>query len=285
MKHDDIKRDAVRFLAQQSERGGTLWSKPAGVGKLTGEEPSAHSEPVEQIPAEALEQRPSKPVVPVAKPGSSGAWERGAPEPEAVVPVQGQLENPFPAFTDLTEFNNAICNCQKCPLRKTRNHFVFGVGDPKADLLVVGEAPGADEDAKGEPFVGRAGKLLDQILGAVQLERGKGVYIANILKCRPPNNRDPLPSEVEECEPHLIKQIQLIQPKLILALGRIAAQTLLNTTTPLSKLRGQLHDYHGVPLMVTFHPAALLRNPNWKRPTWEDVQEMKRLLDEKRGGA
>ncbi|MCB2198273.1 uracil-DNA glycosylase [bacterium] len=208
--------------------------------------------------------------------------DRGAPEPEPVIPTPGELENPFPSYTDLDAFNNAICNCQKCPLGKTRNKFVFGVGDPNADLLVIGEAPGADEDAKGEPFVGRAGKLLDQILGAVQLERGDGVYIANILKCRPPNNRDPLPAEVDECEPHLIKQIQLIKPKLILALGRIAAQTLLKTTLPLSKLRGKLHDYHGVPLMATFHPAALLRNPNWKRPTWEDVQEMKRILDEKR---
>lgn len=283
MKHDEIQRDAVRFLAQQSERGGTLWSKPAGVGKRSIEEALI----ADQVRAETapVAQEVTAPEVATRPTDEQPAGDRGAPEPVAVVPKPGQLENPFPSFTDLDSFNQAICNCQKCPLGKTRNNFVFGVGDPHADLLVIGEAPGADEDAKGEPFVGRAGKLLDQILAAVQLERGKGVYIANILKCRPPNNRDPLPEEVAECEPHLIKQIELIKPKLILALGRIAAQTLLKTNTPLSKLRGQLHDYHGVPLMVTFHPAALLRNPNWKRPTWEDVQEMKRLLDEKRAEA
>lgn len=276
MKNDDLQRDAVRFLAQQSERGGTLWSRPTGVGKRTVEEPFMADQPTSEELDVALHSDVSEKLI------DQTMADRGAPEPEPVIPTPGELENPFPSYTDLDAFNNAICNCQKCPLGKTRNKFVFGVGDPNADLLVIGEAPGADEDAKGEPFVGRAGKLLDQILGAVQLERGDGVYIANILKCRPPNNRDPLPAEVDECEPHLIKQIQLIKPKLILALGRIAAQTLLKTTLPLSKLRGKLHDYHGVPLMATFHPAALLRNPNWKRPTWEDVQEMKRILDEKR---
>ncbi len=209
---------------------------------------------------------------------SDSVYPRGAPEPEEVVPVPGQLEDPFPAFQQIEAFQQAIKSCQKCPLSRTRNRLVFGVGDPRADLVLVGEAPGADEDMKGEPFVGRAGQLLDKILAAVEMERGDNVYIANILKCRPPNNRDPLPSEVAECEPHLVKQLQLLQPKLILALGRIAAQTLLKTKDPLSKLRGRLHDYHGVPLMVTFHPAALLRNPQWKRPTWEDVQEMVRIL-------
>ena len=281
MKNDDLKRDAARYLAQHSERDRTLWTAPAGVGKMAVKsmETSGSRETDTAAPKEE-----STPVA-FHETASSGEWDRGAPEPESTIPVPGEIENPFPQYSVLSDFEKAICNCQKCPLGKLRKNFVFGVGDPNADLVVVGEAPGADEDAQGIPFIGRAGKLLDQILEAVDLRRGEGVYIANILKCRPPGNRDPQPSEVEQCEPHLIKQLHLLQPKLILALGRIAAQTLLKTSAPLSKLRGKLHDYHGVPLMVTFHPAALLRNPNWKRPTWEDVQEMKRLLDERRENA
>ncbi|MBD3167834.1 uracil-DNA glycosylase [bacterium] len=181
----------------------------------------------------------------------------------------------------MEEFRRAICNCKKCPLGDTRNRFVYGVGDQNARLVLVGEAPGADEDKLGEPFVGRAGQLLDKILAAVNLSREKDVYICNILKCRPPRNRDPLPEEVEQCEPHLVKQLQLLQPQLILALGRVSAQTLLKTKDSLSKMRGKVWNYHGIDLMVTFHPAALLRNPQWKRPTWEDIQQMKKLLDEK----
>ncbi len=218
----------------------------------------------------------------VTEQGKKVEWPHGAPEPEPVIPLPGQVEDPFPDYDDLDAFNEAISGCHKCPLGATRNKFVFGVGDPNADLVLIGEAPGAEEDRLGEPFVGRAGKLLDQILEAVDLKRGDGVYIGNILKCRPPGNRDPIPSEVEQCEPHLVKQLQLLQPKLIVSLGRIAAQTLLRTSAPLSKLRTRVHDYHGIPLMVTFHPAALLRNPQWKRPTWEDVQKMKKLLDELR---
>ena len=202
------------------------------------------------------------------------------PEPVSNVAEEGQIEDHFPKYTSLDVFNEAICQCQKCPLGKTRDKFVFGVGDPNADLVLVGEAPGADEDRQGEPFVGRAGKLLDKILEAVELKRGERVYIGNILKCRPPNNRDPLPNEVECCEPHLVKQLQLIRPKIIVALGRIAAQTLLRTKDSLTSLRERVHDYHGIPLIVTYHPAALLRNPNWKRPTWDDVQKMKRMMDE-----
>ncbi|MCB2205721.1 uracil-DNA glycosylase [bacterium] len=175
-----------------------------------------------------------------------------------------------------------ICNCMKCALGETRNQFVFGVGNPQADVVLVGEAPGAEEDKKGEPFVGRAGKLLDKILEAVDFKR-EDVFICNILKCRPPNNRDPLATEVEQCEPYLHKQLELLQPKVMLALGRIAAQTLLRTNDSLTKLRAGTHTYHGVPLIVTYHPAALLRNPNWKRPTWEDVQKFRALYDELSG--
>ena len=159
---------------------------------------------------------------------------------------------------------------------------MFGVGNPNAEVVLIGEAPGADEDAQGEPFVGRAGQLLNKILEAIHFKREE-VYICNILKCRPPNNRDPLPEEVEQCEPYLWKQLELIKPKIILCLGRISAQVLLKTTDTLTKLRESVHDYRGIPLIVTYHPAALLRNPNWKRPAWEDVQKLRKMYDEMKG--
>jgi DNA polymerase len=188
-------------------------------------------------------------------------------------------DEPWTEAKTLAELNEMICTCMKCPLGQTRTKFVFGVGNPDADVVVVGEAPGADEDAKGEPFVGRAGQLLNKILEAIHFKREE-VFICNILKCRPPNNRDPLAEEVDSCEPHLWKQLEILKPKIILCLGRIAGQTLLRTTDTLGSLRGKVHDYRGIPLMVTYHPAALLRNPNWKRPAWEDVQQFRKLYDE-----
>ena len=179
----------------------------------------------------------------------------------------------------LEELNNKINNCQKCALGKTRTNFVFGVGNPKADVVVIGEAPGADEDAQGEPFVGRAGQLLNKILDATGFKREE-VFICNILKSRPPGNRNPLPEEVEVCKPYLDKQLKLINPKLILLLGKVAAESLLKTKEPLNKLRGKTHDYKGWKVRVTFHPAALLRNPNWKRPTWEDMQQFRDMYEE-----
>jgi DNA polymerase len=179
----------------------------------------------------------------------------------------------------LTELNEHICNCQKCVLGSTRTKFVFGVGNPNADILLIGEAPGADEDAKGEPFVGRAGQLLNKILDATGFKREE-VFICNILKCRPPGNRNPLPDEVEKCRPYLERQLKLVNPKLVLLLGRVAAESLLKTKEPLNKLRGKVHDYKGYKVMITFHPAALLRNPNWKRPAWEDMKQFRQLFEE-----
>jgi len=178
----------------------------------------------------------------------------------------------------LDSFREEICNCTNCRLHEGRNKFVFGVGNPNAEVLFVGEGPGRDEDLKGEPFVGRAGKLLDKILAAIGFDR-QNIYIANVVKCRPPSNRDPQPDEMAECMPYLLRQIELIQPKLICCLGRISAQALLQTTTPLGKLRGRFHDFHGCKLMVTYHPAALLRFPQYKRDTWEDVQMLRREHD------
>jgi uracil-DNA glycosylase len=172
---------------------------------------------------------------------------------------------------DWTALNAAIQSCTRCELAKSRTQAVQGVGDPHAEWLFIGEAPGANEDRQGEPFVGDAGKLLDAILAAIGLARGNNVFIANVLKSRPPANRDPKPEEVAACLPYLERQIELIQPKLIVALGRFAAQSLLATDTPIGKLRGQVHRYRGVPLVVTYHPAYLLRNPLDKAKVWEDL--------------
>jgi DNA polymerase len=174
----------------------------------------------------------------------------------------------------LQRFNTEIENCTLCRLHEGRNKFVFGVGNPNADVMFVGEGPGRDEDLKGEPFVGRAGQLLDKILAAIKFDR-KIVYICNVVKCRPPNNRDPQPDEMDTCMPYLLRQIEIIQPKLICCLGRISAQALLKTSAPLGKLRGRFHDFQGAKLLVTYHPAALLRFPEYKRGTWEDVQMLR----------
>jgi DNA polymerase len=190
-------------------------------------------------------------------------------------------DEPWTRLTSLEDLNNTICTCVKCPLGHTRTNFVFGVGNPNAEVLFIGEAPGADEDAQGEPFVGRAGQLLNKIIEAVEMKREE-VYICNILKCRPPNNRDPQPTEMETCSPYLQKQIELIKPKFIICLGRISAQWLLQTNASLTALRGKAHDYHGSKLIVTYHPAALLRNPGWKRPTWDDMKMFKSMYDEYR---
>lgn len=168
--------------------------------------------------------------------------------------------------------------CRKCDLYRTAKHPVPGEGSATARLVCVGEAPGASEDETGRPFVGQAGQLLTKILEAIKLSRDE-VFIVNVLKHRPPGNRNPLPTEVDACRPYLIRQLEIIRPSVIVAFGTFAAQTLLDTKLSISKLRGAIHRYHGIPVVVTYHPAALLRNPAWKRPTWEDVQLARRLLD------
>jgi DNA polymerase len=181
-------------------------------------------------------------------------------------------------LASLGEIAEKVRKCTRCSLYATATNAVPGEGDPKADLVCVGEAPGAKEDETGRPFVGQAGQLLTKILAAIDLTREQ-VFICNVLKHRPPGNRNPLPEEVEACSPYLIRQLELIKPKVIVAFGTFAAQTLLQTKTPLGQLRGLVHRYHGIPLIVTYHPAALLRNPAWKRPTWQDVKLARRILD------
>ncbi|MGH8725208.1 MAG: uracil-DNA glycosylase [Burkholderiales bacterium] len=172
----------------------------------------------------------------------------------------------------------AVSGCTKCGLHKTRTQTVFGVGDENADWMLIGEAPGAEEDRLGDPFVGQAGRLLDNMLAAIGLSRRENVYIANVLKCRPPGNRNPAPGEVEKCTPHLLKQIELIRPRLILAMGRFAAQTLLDTDASIASLRGRVHRYAGVPLIVTYHPAYLLRTLEDKAKAWEDLVFARRTM-------
>jgi len=211
-------------------------------------------------------------------------WGGQAPRPETdPVGIPDAMTCPVPGQRAerarlLGELETAVAPCLKCALGESRITFVFGAGDPDAGVMFIGEAPGRDEDEQGEPFVGRAGQLLTRIIEAIDFTREE-VYIGNILKCRPPGNRDPQAGEVEACEPYLHRQIELIQPKVICALGRIAGQTLLRTTAPLGTLREQVHRYRGCPLVVTYHPAALLRNPNWKRPTWEDIQLVREIHD------
>jgi len=169
------------------------------------------------------------------------------------------------------ELKTSVAACKACPLHEKRTQAVFGVGDEKAEWLFIGEGPGAEEDAKGEPFVGQAGKLLDSMLASIGLKRGENVYIANVVKCRPPGNRNPEPREAQQCEPYLERQIALIRPKLIIALGKVAAQSLLKADATISSMRGRSLDYQGIPLIVTYHPAYLLRNLPDKAKAWADL--------------
>ena len=222
------------------------------------------------VHAAAAPRAPLFPAVKTAVPAAPVA----APTPTAPLPEIPTAERPA-RFAALRE---RVLACAQCPqLVTSRQSVVFGVGDPNAALMFVGEAPGADEDEQGEPFVGRAGQLLTKIIEAIGLQRSD-VYIANVLKCRPPNNRAPEPDEVEQCEPFLFKQVATVQPKVIVALGTHAAHALLKVETPISKLRGQVFSYGGAKLVPTFHPAYLLRSPDRKRDVWEDMKKVRALL-------
>lgn len=224
--------------------------------------PQAETALAPVVPAAALAAR--EPDAPVAAPAVARGGDPG--------PVAGM---------DWPALKACVADCTACVLHEKRNKTVFGVGDEKADWLFVGEGPGADEDAQGEPFVGQAGRLLDNMLAAIALKRGANVYIANIVKCRPPGNRNPQPEEAQACSAYLQRQIELIRPKLIIALGKVAAINLLGRDATIASLRGQQHAYRGIPLLVTYHPAYLLRTLNDKAKAWEDlcfaVETMQRL--------
>ena len=224
----------------------------------------------------------SRPVRPPYDPDAAPAARTG-PRPD--LPSISPERTDSIARMDWSELKSAVEGCKACGLCKTRKKTVFGVGDETADWMIVGEAPGAEEDIQGEPFVGQAGRLLDEMLFAIDLERGKGVYIANVLKCRPTGNRNPEPMEVAQCSPHLLRQLDLVKPKLILAMGRFAAQTLLNTDASIASLRGKVHTYRGLPLIVTYHPAYLLRTPLDKAKSWEDLCLATETMEGLAGGA
>ncbi|HNV75441.1 MAG TPA: uracil-DNA glycosylase [Gemmatimonadaceae bacterium] len=293
-----------------------LDSRPSGEGK--GEAaPSPPPVPRAPLPRTDSQRAPSpaaaaaRPLPPEAPPGSEGdrpdapvsssrpmtAPAEGSPPQEAshaTIPLEqvptglvvgspahelfGGPQSPWQTLDDIAA---AAAHCERCTLFRTAKQAVPGQGNPEADFVCVGEAPGANEDEQGVPFVGQAGQLLTKILAAINLSRDD-VFICNVLKHRPPGNRNPTPDEVTACSPFLVRQIELLNPKVIVALGTFAAQTLLQTKEPIGKLRGKIHRYYGVPLIVTYHPAALLRNPSWKRPTWEDVQLARRLFDRAR---
>ena len=234
--------------------------------------------------AEAAPRERAEPVIATSPPRDAPQAEPTPPRvdaPSGIVVGERFDDEPVPeiaACRTLDEIASLVATCQRCDLYRTATNPVPGEGSPNARLMCIGEAPGAKEDATGRPFVGAAGELLTKILAAINLKRDE-VFIANVLKHRPPGNRNPLPNEVAACSPYLVRQVALIRPRVIITFGAFAAQTLLDTKLAIGKLRGSVHRYHGIPVVVTYHPAALLRNPAWKRPTWEDVQLARRILD------
>ena len=258
----------ARRLAMLREMGITVWTRRTAVSAQAGvqeAEPASEGRSPE-APAAARPPRHVRPGAPAAV---------SVPVPVPV--VSGEREQSI-AQMDWPALKEAVSGCQACALHGSRTRTVFGVGDEQADWMLVGEAPGADEDREGEPFVGQAGRLLDLMLDAIALKRGEDVYIANVLKCRPPGNRNPQPEEIARCAPHLLRQVSLVQPRLLVAMGRFAAQTLLATDASIASLRGKVHDYHGVPLIVTYHPAYLLRTPEDKAKSWQDLLFARRTM-------
>ncbi|HVT38996.1 MAG TPA: uracil-DNA glycosylase [Gemmatimonadaceae bacterium] len=242
---------------------------------------STGTEPPRDVPEKVGRlEMPTQPV------GDATSEPPAAPQPGIAVghPIASLAAGALAALDSIDAVARAVGTCQLCALHAGAKNPVPGEGNPHAGFVCVGEAPGATEDETGRPFVGQAGSLLTKILAAVGFTR-EDVFICNVLKHRPPGNRNPSPEEIRACSPYLLRQLELLQPRVILALGTFAAQTLLQTTQSIGKLRGQLHRFYGVPLIVTYHPAALLRNPSWKRPTWEDVQLARRIFDNAARGA
>lgn len=265
-----MPRIAPRTPAQGPSQGDP---KPTPQGRRPAQTPSRAAVPGNGDPGEDLKQEACP--GPTAGQDDPHVPEESHPGPAQRGPVQAG------ALTDLdwAALQARVTDCTLCQeLARNRNHTVFGCGDPGADWMFIGEAPGAEEDRRGEPFVGRAGRLLDRMLAALGMDRGQGVYIANILKCRPPNNRDPRPEEAHACRPYLDRQINLVRPRVLVALGRVAAQNLLDTAEPLGRLRGRILDYGGIPLVVTYHPAYLLRKPQDKRKAWDDLCLARRVV-------
>ena len=268
---DDLRR---RYLAQQVELGGAEVVLPAGGGQAAGE-------------AAAGRQAGGVARLDIVAPRAAGAaaakWSENAPAIPGpgltvVTDLPALLADALGDSASLGAVAELIAVCRRCALCDGRSRTVPGEGSPEARLMLVGEGPGATEDATGRPFVGQAGQLLDRILDAIECPR-PSTFIANIVKCRPPQNRKPLPDEMAACLPYLHRQIALVRPKVLVALGSTAAEGMLGVRKSLGELRGKVHRWNGIPLVVTYHPAALLRNPNWKKPTWDDVRIARQLLD------
>ena len=280
-----------RYLEQQREMGDrdfildTLRSRDVSSALRAASRPDWRSSlrkagveverPMEEAPAAA-------PITPPTPPARPDPEDEMKPKKGKIVVDAEHTNDAIASARSLKPIAAKVQTCKRCPLYATALNGVPGDGDAKADVVIVGEAPGASEDESGLPFVGAAGGLLTKILESIKLSREE-VFITNVVKHRPPANRNPTPDEVAACSPYLVRQLELIKPKVIIAFGNFAAQTLLNTKDGIGKLRGTVHTYHGTPLVVTYHPAALLRNPNWKRPTWEDVKLARRVLDNAQG--
>ncbi len=278
----DPTRDPTRFdlddrqRAMLAEMGIRVWWPQAPVADLPAQA-QPERETVPPAPTPEATSAPAPTPVPVAQRPSAPV--RPVPVAPTALPADAVPLPPGVDQMDWETLQATVAECQACGLCKGRKNTVFGVGDRSAQWMVIGEAPGENEDLQGEPFVGQAGKLLDNMLKAIGLNRSvdgekdgqSGVYIANTLKCRPPGNRNPEPIELQTCAPYLVRQVALVQPKIILAMGRFAVQSLLQTTEPIGKLRGRVHQYQGVPVVVTYHPAYLLRNPADKAKAWADL--------------
>lgn len=272
-----MKNLDARQRAMLAEMGIRLWDGDAlaPTAAAVPTTPSAHPAPAPATVATVAAAAPTP---------APAAAQVPAPAAQPLAPVHTDVTSqPDPSQMDWSTLQQAVAECRACPLYQVRQQTVFGTGSRQADWLVVGEAPGENEDLQGEPFVGEAGKLLDQMLAAVGRSRHAGtdqasastaqgkVYISNIIKCRPPANRNPKPEEIARCQPWLQRQVELLQPRLILAMGRFAAQTLLRSDAPLGQLRGRSHTYNGIPVIVTYHPAYLLRSPQDKAKSWADL--------------
>ena len=286
---DELRR---RYLAQQAELGGNEVILPAARVRPAAEDTDVAGKKAgrgarrDSAPAKVHGDKPGKAASAKAeaKDGKAGgkSWRDGAPGIPGpgldIVTDDLLLENEFRSLPTLAAVADMIAGCPRCSLAETRTRTVPGEGNPKARLLLIGEGPGATEDQTGRPFVGQAGQLLDKILESIEMPR-ETVFITNIVKCRPPQNRKPLPDEMAACLPYLRRQIELLKPGVIIAMGGTAAEGMLGVKKGLGELRNKVHTYNGIPLVVTYHPAALLRNPNWKKPTWDDVRIARQLLD------
>ncbi|HSM04565.1 MAG TPA: uracil-DNA glycosylase [Longimicrobiales bacterium] len=275
-------REVARFLRQRREMGLpplVLGETPreallAFARELARRLPEEEAGAAVQPPPSASRRPPARPApTPEPAPATSGS---GAAAPAS--------DTPAPSLPDLSTLDydglrELALGCTRCGLAETRTQVVFSDGNPDARLVVVGEAPGANEDRTGLPFVGQAGQLLDLMLASVDLSREQSVYICNVLKCRPPGNRNPQPDEIRACSPFLKRQLALVQPEALLAVGTFAAQLLTSRDAPLGKLRGEVHSYEGIPLVVTYHPAALLRNSGWVQAAWDDLQLLRQVMD------